>query len=41
MEDKTVLEILDELKETELQFLPNDEAREGFMTIVKFMLLAI
>ncbi|MFZ7120028.1 MAG: hypothetical protein ACOWWH_03635 [Eubacteriaceae bacterium] len=42
MEDnKTLLEVFEEIKENELDFLPNDEnVREGFMTFIKFISLA-
>ncbi|MFA0816729.1 MAG: hypothetical protein ACC608_13225 [Anaerofustis sp.] len=38
---KTVLEVMDEIKQKELDFLPPDDmVREGFLFFVKFMMLA-
>lgn len=40
-ENKTLLEVFEEIKENELDFLPDDESvREGFMTLMKFMVLS-
>lgn len=37
--EKTVLEILEEIKKTELAGFP-EEAADGFMELIKFMMLA-
>lgn len=40
--DMTILELLDKLEREELEFLPPvEEARKGFMTIIKFLVLSI
>ncbi|WP_281350060.1 hypothetical protein [Alkalibaculum sporogenes] len=39
--DKTILELFDKLQQEELDFLPPDEnVRKGFITFLKFMVLA-
>lgn len=39
--EKTILELFDKLQKEELDFLPQDEnIRKGFITFLKFMLLA-
>lgn len=37
--EKTVLEVLEEIKEKELEGFP-EEAKAGFMELIKFMMLA-
>lgn len=40
MEDKTILQLIDSLKD-ELDFLPpDDEIRENYLTFIRFMILA-
>lgn len=38
-EEKSVLEILAEIRENELEGFP-EEAKDGFMEMIKFMILA-
>ncbi len=40
MENKTVSEVFEEIEKNDLGFLP-EEQRAGFMTTIKFMILAI
>lgn len=38
----TILELLDKLEKEELEFLPPvEEARKGFMTLIKFLIISI
>lgn len=39
--NKTTTEVFEEIKEKELDFLPeDDEIRENFMTLLKFLMLS-
>ena len=40
MENKTVSEVFEEIEKNDLGFMPEDQ-RGGFMTAIKFLILAI
>jgi hypothetical protein len=39
--NKTILELLDQLEKEELDFLPDENAKKGFIEFLKFLILAI